>query len=132
MDWERYKALCDGPQVWSRWVLSQTIELVSSDAELAAQLRRAFAGKPLAKPPGHKGGAATDMFELHLNAAQADTVVTMVRRAVEGGEETQGTRGRGLGGFLKAWLDYRRFVSAHDRPRGDGAPAGEGACSARS
>ena len=132
MDWNRYKARCHSPDVWSRWMLAQTLELVSADAGISGHLRRALAHSPLAKPLGHKGSAATDMFELHLNAAQADTVVAMVRRAVESGAETRDTRGRGLGGFLEAWLEYRRFVAADGCPREDGVAAGESACSPKS
>ena len=136
MDWERYKARCDSPEVWSRWMLGQTIELVSGKVpgndELAAPLRDALAGEPLTKPPGHKGGEATDMFELRLSAAQADAVVAVVRRAVECGDETEGTQGRGLGGFLEAWLKYRRFVLADECQRGAGQSAEESACSPKS
>ncbi len=117
MDWQRYKARCDSPDIWSRWMLVQTIELLRKDAALAAPLRCALAGVPLAKPPGHKGGAATDMFQLRLSLAQADAVVAVVRRAVERGRETEGTRGRGLGGFLEAWLEYRRFLLAGEHRR---------------
>ena len=27
MDWERYKSLCDSPQVFSRWMIEQSVEL---------------------------------------------------------------------------------------------------------
>ena len=112
MDWDEYKSRCDSPQVWSRWMLGQTLELLSGDAELSAPLHRALAGEPIAKPPGHRGGDATDMFELRLDEAQAGAVVQRVRLAVERGAETAGTRGRGLGGFLEAWMEYRGFIAA--------------------
>ena len=119
MDWDEYKARCDSPEVWSRWMLAQTLELLSGDAELSAPLHRALNGEPIAKPPGHKGGDATDMFELRLDEVQADAVVARVRRAVERGAETEGTRGRGLGGFLEAWMEYRGFIAArHHSPQG--------------
>ena len=118
MDWDGYKARCDSPEVWSRWMLLQTLELLSVEAEVGAPLRRALAGEPLAKPPGHKGGAATDMFELWLDEAQAEAVLGAVSRAVERGAETEGTRGRGLGGFLEAWEEYRRFI-------GEGGPCSQ-------
>ena len=112
MDWKHYKARCEAPEVWSRWMLVQTMELVAGHPRLVAELRRAMAAQPLAKPPGHKGGSATDMFELNLTAFQADTILAVVRQAAERGADTAGTRGRGLGGFVAAWLDYRRSVSA--------------------
>ena len=132
MDWDEYKARCDSPEVWSRWMLAQTLELLSGDAELSAPLHRALAGEPIAKPPGHKGGDATDMFELRLDEGQADAVVARVRRAVERGAQTAGTRGRGLGGFLEAWMEYRSFIAAqHQSPQGNEFQE-SGACSPES
>lgn len=132
MDWDGYKARCDSPEVWSRWMLAQTLELLSADAELSASLRQSLASEPIAKPPGHKGGDATDMFELRLDEAQADAVVARVRSAVRGGAETAGTRGRGLGGFLEAWVEYRGFIAARSRAP-EGAGCGKaGACSPES
>ena len=132
MDWERYKARCDSPEVWSRWMLGQTLELLSGDAELSAPLHRALAGEAIAKPPGHRGGGATDMFELRLDQAQADAVVARVRRAVERGAETEGTRGRGLGGFLEAWMEYRGFIAAQRRLTEVLAPGETDSCSPES
>ena len=132
MDWDEYKARCDSPEVWSRWMLGETLELLSADEELSRALRRALAGKPLAKPPGHKGGDAADMFELRLDEARADAVVARVRRAVEQGAETEGTRGRGLGGFLQAWTEYRGFVAAQERPPENPGFREAGACSPES
>ena len=132
MDWEAYKARCDSPEVCSRWMLGETLQLLSGDAQLSVPLRRALAGEPVAKPPGHKGGGATDMFELRLDEAQADAVVARVRRAVQRGAETAGTRGRGLGGFLEAWLEYRDFVAAQPRSPEPSASREAGACSPES
>ena len=134
MDWDAYKARCDSPEVWSRWMLSQTLELLSGDAELGAPLRRALCGKPIAKPSRHKGGACTDMFELRLDETQAEAVVAAVRRAVERGAVTAGTRRRGLRGFLEAWVEYRRFIAAQQRlPKDEDSESREGgACSPES
>ncbi len=112
MDWKAYKALCDRPDVWSRWMLMQTLELLEGDAALAVPLHRALAAEPLEKPAGHKGGDATDMFRLPMEAVQAKAVAAAVSRAVERGAETSGTRGRGLGGFLEAWMEFRSFLGA--------------------
>ncbi len=113
VDWSTYKARCDSPEVWSRWMLLQTLELLDDNPGVGGTLRRALAAKPLAKPPGHKGGAPTDMFELWMSLAQAETVVDAVRRAVARQAETSATRGRGLGGFLEAWTEYREFIARH-------------------
>lgn len=112
MDWQPYKARCNAPDVWSRWMLMQTVELLAGRDELIAPLRRALKGRPLAKPAGHKGGSATDMFPLTLNEAQADAILAAVRKAAQQGAQTSGTQGRGLGGFPEAWLEYRQFLAA--------------------
>ena len=112
MDWQRYKARCNAPDVWSRWMLMQTMELLAGQDELIAPLQRALDGPPLAKPAGHKGGPATDMFQLALNEAQAKTILATVRQAAQRGAQTSCTRGRGLGGFQEAWLEYRQFLAA--------------------
>lgn len=112
MDWQRYKARCDAPDVWSRWMLMQTLELLAGQEELIVPLQRALDGRPLAKPAGHKGGPATDMFQLALSEAQADAILAAVRQAAQRGAQTSGTRGRGLGGFQEAWLECRQFLAA--------------------
>ena len=109
MDWDEYKKRCDEPGVVSRWMLERTAELV--DPTMAAHLLDATSGKPLPKPEGHKGGPATDMFELHLDDAIADAVVAAVERADEAGKG-EGGRGKGAGsrklrGFVAAWREYR-------------------------
>ena len=98
MDWDEYKRRCDTPGVVSRWMLERTAELV--DPAVAEHLLAATSDKPLPKPDGHKGGAATDMFELELDDAIADTVVAAVERAHAGGQSK-------LRGFVAAWREYR-------------------------
>ncbi len=109
MDWDEYKKRCDEPGVVSRWMLERTAELV--DPAAAEHLLAATSGKPLPKPEGHKGGPATDMFELHLDDAIADAVVAAVERADEAGKG-EGGSGKGAGsrklrGFVAAWREYR-------------------------
>ena len=69
------------------------------------------------------------MFELRLDEAHVDAVVARVRRAVERGAETEGTRGRGLGGFLEAWMEYRDFIAAQHRFPEDDQSRKVGTCS---
>ena len=92
-----------------------TPDAMDDNATACALLRRALAGEPLVKPPGHKGGDATDMFELRISAAQADAVVAVLREAKARDVRTSGTRHRGLGGFLEAWEEYRRFIAAGEQ-----------------
>ena len=102
MDWERYTALCDRPNVMSRWLLTETAALVS--AELRQPLLAAMQQPPLPKPPDHKGGAETDMFELTLDEF-VDRILAAVESAAARGETT--THGRTLGGFASAWRDLK-------------------------
>ena len=103
-------------------MLQQTVELLAGRPDLVAPLRDALAGAPLAKPPGHKGGAATDMLLLRLDAAAAWAIAEQVERAVAQGSETSGTRGRGLGGFREAWREYGAFIN---QQQGKGAQMSE-------
>ncbi|MFP6816285.1 MAG: hypothetical protein VB949_11545, partial [Pseudomonadales bacterium] len=80
MEWERYKQLCDRPDVVSRWMLEQTLELVAGH-KVAAALRDAIASEPLSKPSDHRGGEATNMYLLNLAPAQRDDIVRLVRAA---------------------------------------------------
>ena len=99
-------------------MLGQTLELLAGRPDLAAPLRDALAGTPLTKPTGHKGGAATDMLVLDLDAAAASAIVERVEQAVIQGVETSGTRGRGLGGFQEAWREYSEFINQQQSKRG--------------
>ena len=100
MDWEGYKALCDRPNVMSRWLLTETAALVST--ELRQPLLAAMQQPPLPKPLDHQGGAETDMFELALDEF-VDRILAAVESAAARGETT--TQGRTLGGFASAWRE---------------------------
>lgn len=125
MDWERYKALCDRPDVVSRFLLEQTLELVD-DVRLAERLAAALRGAPLPRPDDHRGHRALDMLEPGFTLGEVTELHESVRRAVAAGRTTAATRTRGLGGFAEAWDEYRRWlVRTAARP-------GASACSARS
>ena len=102
MDWERYKALCNRPEVVSRWLLAETLALVPES--LRPPLRDAMAGTPLPKPLGHKGGTETDMFEVALDE-HATAILAAVEAAAVRGATT--SEGRGLGGFVTAWRELK-------------------------
>ncbi len=99
-------------------MLGQTLELLAERPDLAVPLRDALAGAPLAKPAGHKGGPATDMLVLGLDAAAALAIVERVEQAVAQGVETSLTQGRGLGGFREAWREYSDFINQQQRRTG--------------
>lgn len=99
MDWQRYKVLCERPDVMSRWMLTETAALLPAEwrISLLAELRQ----RPLPKPPDHKGGADTDMFEVTL--AGVDEIVAAIEAASARGATT--SQGRSLGGFAVAWRE---------------------------
>ncbi|MFW6093074.1 MAG: hypothetical protein ACODAC_03800 [Pseudomonadota bacterium] len=121
MDWNEYKALCDTPDICSRWMLLQTLELLD-DLALAARLRRLLAGRPLEKPLDHQGGAATDMLPVDLTLVEAAAVRRQVERAACRGAVTSGTRRRGLGGFVEAWQELETHLA--NVPSGDERESG--------
>jgi hypothetical protein len=124
MDWDLYKALCDRPDVVSRWLLEQTLELVD-DADLAVRLTLALNGTSLPRPQDHRGPRELDMLQPALTLADVETLRDVVGRAVAAGRTTTGTRTRGLGGFVEAWDEYRRWLNG--RTTAERLP-----CSARS
>lgn len=109
MDWDTYKAICDSPDVGSRWLLEQTLELVER-TELAAPLRRCLQASPVEKPADHQGGPETDMFRMALTLDEVRAIRERVEAAAAAGIETTGTRGRGLGGFVETWCEYERSL----------------------
>ena len=102
MDWERYKTLCDRPDVMSRWMLKETACLVP--AALRPPLCAAMTQTPLPKPADHKGGEQTDMFKVALHDV-VDGILAAVEAAEARGETT--TTGRSLGGFVAAWRELK-------------------------
>jgi limonene-1,2-epoxide hydrolase len=110
MDWNDYKALCDSPQVFSRWMLEQSIELLNDSPRLVDRLTRLLGGVPIDKPADHRGGALTDMFEVELVIDDARAIHRTVLEAVNIGRTTSGTKPRGLGGFAETWGEYVVYV----------------------
>jgi limonene-1,2-epoxide hydrolase len=106
MDWNAYKALCDAPMTFSRWMLAQSVELLDDHPRVVAAIEQAMCGVPIEKPADHRGGAPTDMFELVLAVEDARTIQRLVRAAAAAGRTTSGTASRGMGGFAEAWLEY--------------------------
>ena len=110
MDWATYKARCDDPRVLSRWMLARTAQWVEPSA--AAALREAMRAPPLPKPRDHKGGPATDMFEVDLDAP----TVAAILHGVEGAAATYVPGARpgadpaptaSLHAYVAAWREYR-------------------------
>jgi hypothetical protein len=106
MKWNEYKRLCDSPQVFSRWMLEQCIELLGNDLRLRNLLARELGGRSLDKPRDHRGGTQTDMFEVALSLNDARAVHAIIGDAVREGRTTEQTGPRGLGGFEETWREY--------------------------
>lgn len=104
-DWASYKAACDRPDVLSRWMLTETASLL--EPPLRQRLLETLTA-PLPKPPDHRGGTATDMFEVTLGAADARSVRRAVECAAAAGITTPRTAARGLGGFVEAWRELEQ------------------------
>lgn len=102
--------------MWSRWMLNETIALLGEQSHLAQSLQgslqeslqEAMRQAPLVKPDDHRGGPATDMFELSLDGAEVGEIVAVVEQAIQ--RETKTSGGRSLGGFGEAWQEFQRQV----------------------
>ena len=107
MDWPTYKALCERPDVMPRAMLDRTSALLPR--RLAMALGTARAATPYPKPADHKGGDATDMFEVALSANDAGATLAAVEAAA--------ARGQASAGLLAAWREahdhFARMGGAH-------------------
>jgi len=113
VEWPRYKALCDQPDYWSRWMLEQCIELFRQQGEsaLIEKLDQALQGQPLATPADHRGHRSTQMFLLDMSPRQRALALAAVQRGVSSGLTTSGTAERGLAGFVEAWREYAEHAA---------------------
>lgn len=84
-------------------MLEETAALL--DGGSRAALLEIAAGTPLPKPTDHKGGEATDMFEVALPADVVRSVVEIVDDAAERGLRTP--RSTKIGGFATAWRELQ-------------------------
>lgn len=114
MDWDRYKTLCDTPDVCSRWLLEQTLELLEASS-VSRKLEDALRQPPIDKPDDHEGGPETDMFRLSLGLEDVRAVRERVEQAQAAGETTAATRDRGLGGFVETWREYEQQLERQTR-----------------
>ena len=108
MEWDRYKTLCDAPNVLSRWMLEQTKEL--TEPALSALLEQVLEGNPISKPLQHRGDRMTDMFMLDVAPDRALAIARSVAEAVAASRTSRATRSRGLGGFQAAWEECAEYL----------------------
>ena len=107
--WNEYRHLCDQPNVLSRWMLEQTIQLIN-DPALTQPLASVIVGTPLGKPADQYQNSLTDMFVVSMTKHQLEPIVVEVRRAVA--ENRTLPTGRGLGGFEESWSEYLEWLNA--------------------
>lgn len=117
MEWSCYKALCDRPDVLSRWMLERTVELLER-AEPARRhglvdaVRVVLAGEPLPRPVDHSGPPATDMFAARLNDRVVHATLAEVEDAAAKGWLAGLLGGRSPVGFVAAWREYALHVGS--------------------
>lgn len=103
IDWQSYKALCDRPDVLSRWMLEETATLLPGETRTA--LLAILSGTPFPKPTDHKGGQPTDMFAVDLPRDVVRSIAEVVHDAAERGLRTP--RSTRIGGFATAWRELQ-------------------------
>ena len=108
IDWQRYKALCDRPDVLSRWMLEETATLLPGETRTA--VLAILSGTPFPKPPDHKGGENTDMFAVDLSTDVVRSIVEVVLDAADRGLRTP--RSTRIGGFATAWRELQAARAA--------------------
>ena len=108
IDWQRYKALCDRPDVLSRWMLEETATLLSGETRSA--LLAILGDTPFPKPPDHKGGETTDMFAVDLPPDVVHSIVEVILDAARRGLRTP--RSTKIGGFATAWRELQASQAA--------------------
>ena len=111
MDWPEYKKLCDQPDYWSHWMLSQCLQLIAhpESPDLVAAMQQALASQPLDRPNDHKGPQSTFMYHLPLSLALSERLLTQIQHAQNGNKTTAATQARGLGGFVAACQELVQF-----------------------
>lgn len=127
MDWPSYKALCDRPDVLSRWTIERTVELLETPGvephPLATVLRGLLASAPLPRPADHSGPPATDMFLAALDAPGVAAARAAVEQAAGDGRLAAVLGGRSTVGFVAAWREYAGVFDAAAGSRGPGSGA---------
>lgn len=105
MNWSEYKDICDRTNVFSRWALERTRNLLSQ--ELCKELDRGTGSDAIPKPDDHKGDHRTDMFEVDLGLAIQQAIVHELTQRVEC-ESTQSSSSTRISPLLKAWEELLR------------------------
>ena len=105
MNWCEYKDICDRTNVFSRWAIERTRDLLSP--RLCTQLERGTGSDAIPKPDDHKGDHRTDMFEVNLSLATQQAIVDELTQRSEG-ESAQNHTTMRISPLLKAWEELLR------------------------
>ena len=105
MNWSEYKDICDRTNVFSRWALERTRNLLSQ--EVGTQLERGTRSDAIPKPDDHKGDHRTDMFEVSLNLVTQQAIVNELTQRTED-ESAQNHSTMRISPLLKAWEELLR------------------------
>ena len=113
MDWVRYRALCDRPDVMSRWLLGRTAAVLDAEGahELAGHIRAPLAGDPLPRPQDHRGPADLDMFPVNWPPAIVAALVAPLEALNDRGELERTLGLRSARGVIAAWREYAAFAA---------------------
>ena len=105
MNWSEYKDICDRTNVFSRWALERTRNLLPK--ELSTELDSGTGSDAIPKPDDHKGDHRTDMFEVDLGLAIQQAIVNELtqRSEFESAQNPSTTR---ISPLLKAWEELLR------------------------
>ncbi len=107
-EWADYRALCDRPDVMSRWILERTAALFegSGALDLAAALREVLVAAPLLRPKDHRGPESLDMFRFTLPAGRLAAFAEELEQLLARSDLAQILGVRSVIGFEVAWREF--------------------------
>ena len=109
MDWITYKALCNQPDILTRWALSTSTAMLAP--ELAAPLQACLEQPPLAKPPDLSVPPALDMFALRLQADAAEAILRSLRDEAQA-DPARHLRQSQIDHLLVVWSELVDYLAA--------------------
>lgn len=94
----------------SRWVILQITTLVKpSDA---VKLKAIVSGVPLEKPIDHKGDQDTDMFDVDLDQATAESILESLTHHLHSGCSLDPKQNRLLVNIERTWREFSKGQSS--------------------
>ena len=81
--WSAYQARCEAPEVFSRPALTAILATLPPEHGQREALAEALAAVPLRKPPGHRGGKASDFLPCDLGPGGSEELRHTLERVLE-------------------------------------------------